>query len=89
MSRAGMNEALLLAPEPGINIFFVKLVQKMEHVTYTYHWFTCILCPKSACLCLQRLGCVSPDLAQLSAVIRHHPALLVLGSGFPTPGLAS
>lgn len=66
MSRAGMNKALLLAPEPGINTFFVKLVQNMEHVIYTYHWFTCILHPKGACLCLQRLGGVSSDLAQLS-----------------------
>lgn len=84
-----MNEALLLAPEPGINIFFVKLVRKMGHVVYTHHWFTCILRPKLACLCLQRLGYVSTDLAQLSVAIRHHPALLVLGSGFPTPGLVS
>lgn len=80
VSRAGMNEALLLAPEPRINIFFMKSVQNVEHVIHIYHWFTHILYPKAACLCLRRLGCVSTDLPQLSEAIRHHPELLVLAS---------
>lgn len=58
VSRAGMNEALLFALEPRINIFLMKKAQNVEHVIHIYHWFTCILHPKAACLCLQRLGCV-------------------------------